>query len=55
MGLTPLPDEERVGLNEKVSREIGDKMSIVSKASGTCSDDVSRNPVTPEIRKELLP
>ena len=41
MGITPFPDEERVGLNEKAV----DKVSIISGASGNCSDDVGRNGV----------
>ena len=41
MGITPFPDEERVGLNEKAV----DKVSIISGASGNCSDDVGRNVV----------
>ena len=39
MYASPFPDEERVGINEKV----GDKVSIVSETSGTCSDKLSRN------------
>ena len=41
MGITPFPDEERVGINEKV----GDKMSMVSGASGTRSNNPGRNEV----------
>ena len=53
-GLTPLSDEERVGLNEKVSSEIGDIVSIVSKASGICSDDVRIKPVTSTIKENTV-
>ena len=43
-----------VGLNKNVSREMGDKINTVSKAPGTCSDDVRRNPVTSKIRKKIV-
>ena len=41
MGLTPLPDEKRVGINDKV----GDKMSMVSGASVTRSNNPDKNEV----------
>ena len=41
MGLTPFADEERVGINDKV----GDKMSMVSGASGTRTNNPDKNEV----------
>ena len=51
MGLTPFPEEERVGLNEGASvglnegasSKLDNKMSIVSESSEKCSGGVSRN------------
>jgi len=43
MGLTPFPDEERVRIGEKVSKNM--------EASRNCDDIVSRNPVSAGERK----
>ena len=42
MGLTPFPDEERVGLSEKVSTKIDNKVNAESKSSEKSSGNVSR-------------
>ena len=50
MGLTPFPDEERVGLNEKVRINLKDKVSIDPKSSEKSSSGVSRKPTTEKIQ-----
>ena len=42
MGLTPFPEEERVGLSENSSSKANNKVNIVLESSEKCSGGVSR-------------